>query len=90
MNIPCIAHRIGRAKEHSHLARLQIQTTARMLQEGDYRRGELFYCLKVLKDVEDDYDRVLKLLGEMDPGEEAESEEACYDCYYGRTEEDYE
>ena len=90
MNIPCIAHRIEKAKEHSHLARLHIQTTARMLQEGDYRRGELFYCLKVLKDVEDDYDRVLRLLGGMDPGEDEDSEEVFYDCYYGRTEEDYE
>ena len=90
MNCPCIADRIGKAKEYSHLARLQIQATTRMLQEGDYRRGELFYCLKVLKDIENDYDRVLKLVGEEDSEEEFEREEIGYDRYYARAEEDYE
>lgn len=88
MNCPCIADQIGKAKEYSHLATLQIQAATRMLQEGDYRRGELFYCLKVLKDIENDYDRVLKLVDGEE--EEFEREEIGFDCYYGRTEEDYE
>lgn len=88
MNLPGIADRIGKAKEHSHLARLQVQASTRMLQEGDYQRAELFYCLKLLKDVEDIYDRVLKLVDGEE--EEFEREEIGFDCYYGRTEEDYE
>lgn len=91
MNLPGIADRIGKAKEYSHLAMLQVQASTRMLQEGDYQRAELFYCLKLLKDVEDNYDRVLKLVdGEESSEEEFEREEIGYDRYYARTEEDYE
>lgn len=89
MNCPGIADRIGKAREYSHLAMLQLQASARMRQEGDYQRAELFYCMKLLKDVESDYDRVLKLVSEGSV-QECEREEIGYDCYYGRTEEDYE
>ena len=88
MNCPGIADRIGKAKEYSHLAMLQLQASARMRQEGDYQRAELFYCMKLLKDVEGDYDRVLKLVSEGSV-QEFEREEIGYDRYY-RTEEDYE
>ena len=88
MNCPGIADRIGKAKEYSHLAMLQLQASARMRQEGDYQRAELFYCMKLLKDIEGDYDRVLKLVSEGSV-QEFEREEIGYDRYY-RTEEDYE
>ena len=68
---------------------LQLQASARMRQEGDYQRAELFYCMKLLKDIEGDYDRVLKLV-DGEEKEEFEREEIGFDCYYGRTEEDYE
>lgn len=89
MNCPGIADRIGKAREHNHLAMLQLQASARMRQEGDYQRAELFYCMKILKDVESDYDRVLKLVSEGSV-QECEREEIGYDRYYARTEEDYE
>ena len=89
MNCPGIADRIGKAREYSHLAMLQLQASARMRQEGDYQRAELFYCMKILKDVESDYDRVLKLVSEGSE-QEYEREEIGYDRYYARTEEDYE
>ena len=88
MNCPGIADRIGKAREYSHLAMLQLQASARMRQEGDYQRAELFYCMKLLKDIEGDYDRVLKLVSEGSV-QEYEREEIGYDRYY-RTEEDYE
>lgn len=89
MNCPGIADRIGKAREHNHLAMLQLQASARMRQEGDYQRAELFYCMKLLKDIEGDYDRVLKLVSEGSE-QEYEREEIGYDRYYARTEEDYE
>ena len=89
MNCPGIADRIGKAREYSHLAMLQLQASARMRQEGDYQRAELFYCMKLLKDIESDYDRVLKLVSEGSV-QEYEREEIGYDRYYARTEEDYE
>ena len=89
MNCPGIADRIGKAKEHNHLAMLQLQASARMRQEGDYQRAELFYCMKLLKDNEDVYDRVLKLVSEGSE-QEYEREEIGFDCYYARIEEDYE
>lgn len=89
MNCPGIADRIGKAREYNHLAMLQLQASARMRQEGDYQRAELFYCMKILKDVESDYDRVLKLVSEGSM-QEYEREEIGYDRYYARTEEDYE
>lgn len=89
MNCPGIADRIGKAREYNHLAMLQLQASARMRQEGDYQRAEIFYCMKLLKDNENVYDRVLKLVSEGSV-QEFEREEIGYDRYYARTEEDYE
>lgn len=62
MTIPCVNDKIRKAMDDIEDARTEIMSAIRIIPEGDYRRGVLFYALKVLNDCNDDYKRVLKAL----------------------------
>lgn len=62
MNIPCVSDKVRRAMAENEGARAEVMSVIKIVPEGDYRRGVLFYALKVLNDCDDDYRRVLKAL----------------------------
>lgn len=59
---PCVKEKIRKAMEKNEDARDAVKAAVGIIPEGDYRRGTMFYVLKVLNDCQDDYERVLKAL----------------------------
>ncbi len=62
MNVPCLSEKVRRAMADNQAARAEVMSTIRIIPEGDYRRGVLFYVLKVLNDCNDDYKRIMDAL----------------------------
>lgn len=62
MTIPCVSDKVRKAMADNEAARTAVMSTIEIVPEGDYRRGVLFYALKVLNDCNDDYRRVLAAL----------------------------
>ena len=62
MNVPCVMDNIESARCYNRITILNRKEAINMVPEGDYRRGVMYYSLKVLKDIEDDYERAKKAM----------------------------
>lgn len=66
MNVPCVRERVCKAMEGNQEAREAVSAAVGIIPEGDYRRGVMYYALKVLNDCHADYERVLHALEECE------------------------